>query len=150
MEQFPEVGRRNRHQCSRRSCFGRLPLARISSGSKTSIVTGLSIRWLIADANAPRDQFGCLLQLRQTKNLGKILRCSRICSCQSTQEPQGSTGMGVRSVSISIKSTYFLSISTGFHKRSNLLWEQRAGGSNPSAPTIINLLKTEPLRPYSF
>jgi hypothetical protein len=40
-------------------------------------------------------------------------------------------------VSISIKSTYFHSISTGFNKRSNLFWEQMVGGSNPSAPTSI-------------
>jgi hypothetical protein len=32
-------------------------------------------------------------------------RCSRICNCQSTQKPQGSTGFGLYAVSISIKST---------------------------------------------
>jgi hypothetical protein len=36
----------------------------------------------------------------------------------------------------SIKSTYFLLISIAFHKRPDLLWEERAGGSNPSGPNI--------------
>src|ERR1039458_2966103 len=68
------------------------------------------------------------------ENLSRILGCSRICKCQSTQEPQGSIGIGVRTVNISIKSTYFHSISTGFHKRFDLLWEQRVGGPNPLHP----------------
>ena len=67
-----------------------------------------------------------------------IVSCSRFCSCQSTQEPQGSTGFRKQALSCSIISTYFHAVSTGFHKRSNLLWEQRVGGSNPSAPTITS------------
>src|ERR1035438_40290 len=67
----------------------------------------------------------------------QIPHCSRICSCQSTQEPQGSTRFGGYKVNVSIKSTYFQSNSTGFHKLPDLFWEQRVGGSNPSAPTSI-------------
>jgi hypothetical protein len=51
--------------------------------------------------------------------------CSRICSCQSTKEPQGSTGVGRYALSISIRSAYFNSIPTGFNKRPDLLWDQR-------------------------
>src|ERR1039458_9684869 len=57
----------------------------------------------------------------------QIPHCSRICNCQSTQKPQGSTGIGWHTVSNSIKSTYFHSVSTDFHKRSDLLCEQRRG-----------------------
>jgi hypothetical protein len=64
--------------------------------------------------------------------------CRRFCSGQSTQEPQDSTGDGRFAPSRSIKSSYFLQISIGFNKSFDLLWEQRAGGSNPSAPTIVN------------
>ena len=41
-------------------------------------------------------------------------------------------------VNDSIKSTWFHMVSRSSNKRSDLLWEQRAGGSNPSAPTIVN------------
>src|ERR1039458_40439 len=64
-------------------------------------------------------------------------KCSRFCVGQSTNDPQGSTGLGVDAVNYSIISTYFQQISTGFNKRCDLFWEQRAGGSNPSAPTMI-------------
>jgi hypothetical protein len=35
------------------------------------------------------------------------------------------------------KSTYFYSISTKINNRPNMLWEQRVGGSNRSAPTNV-------------
>jgi len=35
-----------------------------------------------------------------------------------------------------MESTYFLPISIDFNNLFDLLWEQRVGGSNPSAPTI--------------
>src|ERR1035437_311571 len=79
----------------------------------------------------------------------QIPHCSRICSGQSIQEPQGSTGIGWHTVSNSIKSTYFHSISPGFHKCSDLLWEQRVGGSNPSAAMIVKNLREEPPYPRS-
>jgi len=66
-------------------------------------------------------------------------RCSRFCSCQSTQKPQGSAGIGGHTVNASIKSIYFRSISIVFNKLWNLFWEQRTGGSNPSAPTSLVL-----------
>jgi hypothetical protein len=44
------------------------------------------------------------------------VRCSRFCNGQSTQEPQGSTGLGEDTVTYSIEITYFHSISTDFHK----------------------------------
>jgi len=50
--------------------------------------------------------------------------CSRFCNGQSTQEPQGSTGLGEETVSYSIKTTYFHSISTDFHKRCDLFWDR--------------------------
>jgi len=62
--------------------------------------------------------------------------CSRFCSCQSTKKPQGSKGTVMVAINDSIKITYLHPISIGFYKRSDLLWEQRVGGSNPSAPTI--------------
>jgi hypothetical protein len=65
-----------------------------------------------------------------------IHSCSRICSCHSTQNPQGSTRIGSYNLNSSLKSTYFQQISASLHKRPDLFWEQRAGGSNPSAPTI--------------
>jgi len=61
---------------------------------------------------------------RHAKNLRQFPDCSRNCSCQSTPEPQGSTGFGQYAVSLSIKSTYIHSISTGFNKRCDLFWEQ--------------------------
>ena len=42
---------------------------------------------------------------------------SQFCSCQSTQEPQGSTRVGLNTVNNPIKITYFRSISIRFHKR---------------------------------
>ena len=42
------------------------------------------------------------------------------------------------SISSTIESSYFLLLSTGIYKRAGLLWEQRVGGSNPSAPTMQN------------
>ncbi len=44
--------------------------------------------------------------------------------------------MGGYAVNGSIQSTHSLRISITFNKSSDLFWEQRAGGSNPSAPTI--------------
>ena len=70
------------------------------------------------------------------EKLSRVVGCSRICNGQSTQKPQGSTRISRSALSDSIKSTYSNTISTGFHKRSDLFWEQRVGGSNPSAPTI--------------
>jgi hypothetical protein len=61
-----------------------------------------------------------LLVLRSEPNT-----CSRICSCQSTREQQGSTAVGWIVLNTSIGSTYFLSISTGFNKSFDLFWEQR-------------------------
>jgi hypothetical protein len=66
-----------------------------------------------------------------------IIRCSQFCACQSTQKPQGSTGFGWDIVNHSIEITYFRQISTGYNNRRDLFWEQRVGGSNPSAPTSI-------------
>jgi hypothetical protein len=63
------------------------------------------------------------------------LRCSRFCACQSTQEPQVSIWIRRCAVNISINITYFLQISISFNKSLDLFWEQRVGGSNPSAPT---------------
>lgn len=57
--------------------------------------------------------------------LGGLTRCSRICSCQSTQKPQGSTGIGLVAGSNSIENTYFHSIPTEFNKWSHLLWDIR-------------------------
>ncbi len=54
------------------------------------------------------------------------------------QNPQGSAGIGRNSLNGSIKSTCFQGISIGFHKRLDLFWEQSVGGSNPSAPAIVN------------
>jgi hypothetical protein len=65
--------------------------------------------------------------------------CSRFCSIQSTQKPRRTTSIGKRAVSTSIKSTYFLQISIAINKPMDLLWEQRVGGSNPSAPTSITI-----------
>ena len=65
-------------------------------------------------------------------------QCCRFCSGQSTNDQQGSTDDGVRHVSSSIDCTYFQRISIGFNKSFDLFWEQRVGGSNPSAPTSIN------------
>src|ERR1039458_8811077 len=53
-----------------------------------------------------------------------MFRCSRFCNCQSTQEQQGSTRVGHYAVDYSIESTYFLSISTDFHKRCDLFWDR--------------------------
>jgi hypothetical protein len=50
--------------------------------------------------------------------------CSRFCICQSTQEPQGSTGLAEEAVSYSIETTYFHSISTDFHKERDLFWDR--------------------------
>jgi hypothetical protein len=63
--------------------------------------------------------------------------CGRFCSCQSTEKPQESTRTSREALIHSITSTYFLQISTRFHKWFDLFWEQRVGGSNPSAPTIL-------------
>jgi hypothetical protein len=65
----------------------------------------------------------------------KIHQCSRFCRCQSTQESQGSTRERLYALSGSLKSTYVHSVSTESHKRFDLFWEQRIGGSNPSSPT---------------
>src|SRR5208283_1769637 len=54
----------------------------------------------------------------------KQQRCSRICSCRSTQKPQRSTGFGSCALNISIEITYFHPISTNFNKRSDLFWDR--------------------------
>src|ERR1700691_4514725 len=59
-------------------------------------------------------------RISASQNRGQIHRCSRFCICQSTQKPQGSTRTSRYEVSNSIKSTYFHSVSTVFHKRSDL------------------------------
>ena len=51
-------------------------------------------------------------------------RCSRFCNGQSTQEPQGSTGLGEKAVSYSIDTTYFHQISTDLHERCDLFWDR--------------------------
>jgi hypothetical protein len=58
------------------------------------------------------------------KEPSEFVGCSQFCNCPSTQEPQGSTGIGSHPVNISIKSTYFYSISTGFHKLPDLFWDR--------------------------
>jgi hypothetical protein len=63
--------------------------------------------------------------------------CSRFCNGQSTQEPQRSTSDVLHSVRCSIRSTYFHPDFSRFNKQRDLFWEQRAGGSNPSAPTNV-------------
>jgi hypothetical protein len=50
--------------------------------------------------------------------------CSRFCSCQSTKEQQGSTGMGKHTLYRSIKSSYFHPISPGFNKSFALFWDR--------------------------
>jgi len=65
------------------------------------------------------------------ESLAGFVGCSRICSCQSTLGPQGSTKIGRHAVKSSIKSTYFHSISTGFHKRFDLFWDKRSRGRTP-------------------
>ena len=72
----------------------------------------------------------------RTEIHGQISHCSRFCNCHSTQKPQGSTGIGRHNVNSSIKNTYSLQVSIGFHKSFDLFWEQRVGGSNPLSPTI--------------
>src|ERR1039458_166093 len=67
---------------------------------------------------------------------GQIHCCSRICSGQSIQKPQRATKIGKHTVSNSIKSTYSHSISPGFHKCSDLLREQRVGGSKACQPAL--------------
>ena len=64
-----------------------------------------------------------------------MTRCSRFCNGQSTQEQQGSTGLGEETVTYSIETAYFHSISTNFHKQRDLLWEQRVVSSNLTVPT---------------
>ena len=44
--------------------------------------------------------------------------------------------MGAYTLTYSIEYVYLLLISISFHNRLDLLWEQRVGGSNPSAPTM--------------
>ena len=66
---------------------------------------------------------GFLVVLRRRKRR-RCPDCSRFCSGQSTQEPQGSTRIGTQTVNSSIKSTYFNSISIGFNKSFDLFWEQ--------------------------
>jgi hypothetical protein len=77
---------------------------------------------------------------------GDEIHCSRICSCQSTQKPQRSTGFRSFTVNISIENTYFHSISTEFNKRYDLFWEQGVVSSNLTAPTIS---KNNELRGFS-
>ena len=64
-------------------------------------------------------------------------RCSRFCSCQSIQNPQRPTGIGMQAVNYSIKSTYFHQFSTDFNRSFDLVRDQGVGGSNPLTPTII-------------
>jgi len=61
---------------------------------------------------------------REKTPLTPQLHGSRFCIGQSTKEPQGSTGPAAQGVCYSIKSTYFLSISTGFNKRCDLFWDR--------------------------
>lgn len=70
-------------------------------------------------------QLTCFSRCSTEQECGQIHCCSRICSGQSIQEPQRATKIGKRTVSNSIKSTYFHSISTSFHKWPDLFWEQR-------------------------
>jgi len=56
---------------------------------------------------------------------------------KSTQNPQDSIGDGLFAPSRSIETSYSLLISIGFNNSFDPFWEQRVGGSNPSAPTII-------------
>jgi len=53
-----------------------------------------------------------------------MTRCIRICNGQSTQDTQRSIRAGHCAVGYSIASTYFHSISTDFHKLSNLFWDR--------------------------
>jgi len=63
--------------------------------------------------------------------------CSRIRSGQSLQEPQVSIGRRSATATYSIETTYLHSITTDFHKRPDLLWEQRVVSSNLTAPTNV-------------
>ena len=76
-----------------------------------------------------------------------MLRCSRFCNGQSTQEPQSSTGLGEEKVTYSIETTYFYSISIDLHKQCDLFWEQRVVSSNLTAPTIENADQIELFAP---
>jgi hypothetical protein len=78
---------------------------------------------------------------------GHIHRCSRFCVSQSTQKPQESTRIGMRAVSISIKSTYLHQVSTGFNHRSDPL-EAEGRGFKSLRPDHYQLIETEPLKPY--
>ena len=77
------------------------------------------------------------------ESLREQFGCSRFCAGQSTRKPQTSTSLDRAALEASIKSTYFRQISINFNNRLDLLWEQRVGGSNPSAPTITNRLTNE-------
>jgi hypothetical protein len=66
----------------------------------------------------------------------RALRCCRFCSGQSTSDPQGSINPGSQLSEFTFQSSYEPQIPTYFNRSIDLLWEQRVGGSNPSAPTI--------------
>jgi len=98
-------------------------------------------------------EIACRFSFRDINNghatmiLGCARQCSRFCSCQSIQKPQRSTGFRSYTVNSSIEITYFHSITTDFHKRFDLFWEQRVVSSNLTAPTIENADQIELFAP---
>jgi hypothetical protein len=57
-------------------------------------------------------------------NIKSVHDVSRFCSGQSINDQQGSIREDGSDVSMSIKSSYFQQISTGFNKSFDLFWEQ--------------------------
>ena len=61
--------------------------------------------------------------------------CSRNRSGQSILKRFRTTALNKAAATHSIKSSYFLSVSTCFNKSLNLVRDQGVGGSNPLSPT---------------
>jgi hypothetical protein len=78
-----------------------------------------------------------LMAMRQTPCLGMEIFPAVVdfVTVKASKSHKDSTGIGLYALINSIKSTYFLSVSTDFHKRPDLFWEQRVVSSNLTAPT---------------
>jgi hypothetical protein len=64
-------------------------------------------------------------------------RCSRICSCESLQEPQRATENNEAAATDSVQSICDHQVSTAFNRLWNPVRDQGVGGSNPLSPTIF-------------